>query len=85
MTEGQARKRLAFPKSRRLTKPSEFDQVRKSGRVQRGTFLVLSVAAGDDNGFRAGFVTSRSLGRAVVRNRVRRALRAIIRKSPTAT
>lgn len=80
MTEGQARKRLAFPKTRRLTKPSEFDQVRKSGRVQRGKFLVLSVAAGDGNGFRAGFVTSRSLGRAVVRNRVRRRLREIIRK-----
>ena len=39
---------------------------------------VLSIA--DDNPFRAGFVTSRALGSAVVRNRVRRRLREIVRK-----
>ena len=72
---------LRFPKSRRLTKPSEFDQVRGSGLAQRGKFLVLTVlsnAAG--NRFRAGFVTSRAIGSAVVRNRVRRRLREIVRK-----
>jgi ribonuclease P protein component len=73
-------KRFTFPKARRLTKPTEFDQVKENGRVQRGKFLVLSVATGDGNGFRVGFVTSRAVGSAVVRNRVRRRLREIVRK-----
>ena len=33
-----------------------------------------------DRGFRAGFVTSKRVGGAVVRNRVRRRLREIVRK-----
>ena len=73
-------KRLTFPKSRRLTRPSEFDQVRKQGRVERGKFLVLGYLQHPDSGFRAGFVTSRAIGNAVVRNRVRRRLREIVRK-----
>ncbi|HEV3393849.1 MAG TPA: ribonuclease P protein component [Chthoniobacterales bacterium] len=76
-----SRQRFRFSKSRRLTKPREFDQVRQSARAQRGEFLVLSVlsAAAVDR-LRAGFVTSRAVGSAVVRNRVRRRLREIVRK-----
>jgi ribonuclease P protein component len=56
--------------------------VKHKGRVQRGKFLVLSVLDAKDvtSPFRAGFVTSRAIGRAVVRNRVRRRLREIVRK-----
>ena len=73
--------RLRFSKSQRLTKPEEFDQIKQSGRSQRGTFLVLSVLPVTAGGqFRAGFVTSRAIGSAVVRNRVRRRLREIVRK-----
>jgi ribonuclease P protein component len=71
---------FTFPKHLRLTRPTEFEHVKKTGWVQRGRLLVLSVAASEENGFRAGFVTSRALGLAVVRNRVRRRLREIIRK-----
>jgi ribonuclease P protein component len=72
---------LRFPKSRRLTRPSEFDQVRKEGRSERGTLLVLGVLpAQDRHRLRAGFVTSKRIGGAVVRNRVRRRLRAIVRE-----
>ena len=39
---------------------------------------VLSV--NDVTRFRGGFITSRTIGRAVVRNRVRRRLREIVRK-----
>ena len=70
-----------FPKSRRLTQSAEFEQVKKNGRVYRGQLVVLSiVSANDATPFRAGFITSRALGRAVVRNRVRRRLREIVRK-----
>jgi ribonuclease P protein component len=72
---------LTFPKGRRLTKPTEFGQVKKNGRVQRGRLILLSVLETNTAArFRAGFVTSRAVGSAVVRNRVRRRLREIVRK-----
>jgi len=49
--------------------------------VHRGRLLLIGVVSSNDAGpFRAGFVTSRALGSAVVRNRVRRYLREIVRK-----
>jgi|SRR5437868_2527919 len=80
MTKGRPAKRLAFPKTRRLTHAAEFDRVKQNGRVQRGQFLVLSILDATGPAFRAGFVTSRAIGRAVVRNRVGRRLREIVRK-----
>ena len=74
-------KRLTFSKSRRLIRPAEFERVKKGGRQERGRLLVLGVLVDNAGGpFRAGFVTSRRLGRAVIRNRVRRRLREIVRK-----
>jgi ribonuclease P protein component len=70
-----------FPKTRRLTRASEFEHVKRDGSVQRGKLLMLGVLALESAGpFRAGFVTSRRLGSAVVRNRVRRRLREIVRR-----
>jgi ribonuclease P protein component len=72
---------LCFPRSRRLTRPTEFDRVRKEGRVTRGQFLSLGVLSGDAvERVRAGFITSRKLGGAVARNRIRRRLREIFRR-----
>jgi len=72
---------LSFPKSRRLTEAWQFERVRKEGRAQHGHLLMLAAFAGKEvDSFRAGFVTSRRIGRAVVRNRVRRRLREIVRK-----
>jgi len=74
-------KELAFPKRRRLRQPAEFERVKQDGRVQRGRLILLSVLETNDAaGFRAGFVTSRAVGSAVVRNRVRRRLREIVRR-----
>jgi ribonuclease P protein component len=73
-------KRLMFPKARRLTRPSEFDRVKKQGRVEHGKFLVLGFLREGALPMRAGFVTSRVIGRAVVRNRIRRRMREIVRK-----
>jgi ribonuclease P protein component len=72
---------LAFPKTRRLTASAEFDRVKKNGRAQRGSLILLSVLETNDAApFRAGFVTSRAVGPATKRNRVRRRLREIVRK-----
>ena len=74
------RRSLSFPKSRRLTRASEFERVRREGRAHHGGLLILGVLAAEEfHGFRAGFVTGRRLGSAVVRNRVRRRLREIVR------
>ena len=71
---------LTFPKSRRLTRAAEFERVRNHGTVTRGQLLSLAVlAANTGEKTRAGFVTSRKVGGAVARNRVRRRLREIFR------
>jgi ribonuclease P protein component len=75
-------KRLRFPKSRRLTLDSEFQRVRTEGASIRGGTLTLGVLkdAEAKAPVRAGFITSRRVGGAVVRNRTRRRLREIFRK-----
>lgn len=51
------------------------------GKTYRGPFLVLGVfVQKEEKAFRAGFITTKRLGGAVVRNRVRRRLRDIVRR-----
>ena len=72
---------LSFPKARRLSHRLEFERVKRDGVTRRGKFLMLNVVPVENSGtWRAGFVTSRRLGNAVVRNRVRRCLREIVRR-----
>ena len=72
---------LRFSRSRRLTRMLEFNRVRKEGRVTRGQLLSLAVLSpGGQTEMRAAFITSRKVGGAVVRNRVRRRLREIVRR-----
>jgi ribonuclease P protein component len=71
---------LSFPKTRRLMRDSDFQRVKREGQTEQGKLMVLGVfAVKDSGGRRAGFVVSRRLGNAVVRNRVRRRLREIVR------
>ena len=72
---------LTFSKSRRLTRTAEFLRVKNDGGAHRGALLILGVLQADDAGpFRAGFVTSKRIGNAVVRNRVRRRIREAVRQ-----
>ena len=72
---------FSFPRGRRLTRAAEYEHVKRNGFVHRGKLLVLSAASVKNSGpFRVGFITSRRLGGAVVRNRVRRRLREIVRQ-----
>jgi len=72
---------FSFPKSRRLTKASEYEHVKQKGFTRRGKLLMLNVVAVENSGpCRAGFIASRRIGGAVVRNRVRRRLREIVRQ-----
>ncbi len=72
--------RLRFGRDRRLLGTAEFARVRVEGKAQRGSFMILGVLEiGGALPFRAGFVTSKRVGGAVVRNRTRRRLREIVR------
>ena len=71
---------FSLGKSKRLTRSTDFARVRTDGRTIRGELMMLGIFVSDSpQPFRAGFVTSRRVGSAVVRNRVRRRLREIVR------
>ena len=79
------RGRFRFPAVRRLKLSREFDLVRKEGHAVRGGLLMLSVLPVDgEKRFRVGLITSRRVGGAVARNRVRRRLREIVRRNQQA-
>lgn len=71
---------LSFSKAKRLTRSTEFDRVRKEGRKIRGSLVSLTVLSNTGDGLGAGFITSRKVGGAAARNRVRRRLREIVRR-----
>ncbi len=71
---------LSFPRARRLTRAAEFSRVKGEGRAHRGALLIIGVLeTGVAEPPRVGFVTSRRVGGAVVRNLIRRRLREIFR------
>ncbi len=72
--------RLRFPKSARLSRASEFARIKRAGTSFHGKLVVLSVLKAEpESETRIGLITSRRVGGAVARNRVRRRLREIIR------
>jgi ribonuclease P protein component len=74
--------RLRFPRSARLVQTAEFRRVRSGGRKWKGRFIVLTVLdLESQKPARLGVVTSRRVGGAVDRNRVRRRLREVLRQA----
>jgi ribonuclease P protein component len=72
---------FSFPKERRLTHPAEFDHVKQSGIKQGSKLLGLNFAPVQSSApCRVGFIVSRRIGGAVIRNRVRRRLREIVHR-----
>ena len=68
-------------KDRRLRKSSEFAAIRREGRSWTDRVLVLITRRNGLNVSRFGFTVGRRVGNAVVRNRVKRRLRAVASKS----
>ncbi len=64
----------------RLTRSADFDRVRKQGRSWAQPLFVLSASRNGLDRSRFGFVVSRRVGGAVVRNRVKRQLREVVRQ-----
>ncbi|MCL4238783.1 MAG: ribonuclease P protein component [Anaerolineae bacterium] len=64
----------------RLRRNEDFARLRQEGRAWQHPLLILSVAPNGLAHNRYGFVTSKRLGTAVVRNRIRRLLREAVRE-----
>jgi len=72
--------RYLFPKSARLLKSGDFRNVYDDGfRVPGRYFVAFCLRRGEGEGAKVGFTTPRALGRAVVRNRIRRRMREAVR------
>jgi ribonuclease P protein component len=65
-----------------LTRKADFEAVYKKGGSWAGREIVIRVLPNGLEISRYGFVVSRRVGKAVVRNRVKRRLREIVRQSP---
>jgi len=64
----------------RLRRTDDFARLRAAGRVWRHPWLVLSMTTNGLPHNRYGFVTSKQVGGAAARNRVRRVLREAVRQ-----
>ncbi len=74
-----------LPRQSRMRRPEEFRVAMRTGRRAGGVTLSghLLLAAGpvpEDAGPKVGFIVSRAVGSAVVRNRVKRRLRELVRR-----
>ncbi len=77
---GASRKGSEFPKSVRLLRSSDFRKVYDQGKRQTcPLFAAFCVAGLFGPGPRIGFTTPRALGKAVIRNRLRRRVREAVR------
>jgi ribonuclease P protein component len=65
----------------RLRQRSDFLAAATGAKVATPAFVIQAFARGDDGGARIGFTVSKKVGNAVERNRVRRRLRDIVRRS----
>lgn len=63
----------------RLTRSQDFDRMRHEGRGFSHRWMLLSIAPNSLDHNRYGFVVSKRLGGAVVRNRTKRVLREAVR------
>ncbi|WP_341230191.1 ribonuclease P protein component [Nocardioides salarius] len=69
-----------LPAAHRLRDGSDFRAASRRGRRAGSRTLVAHLLVGDDDEVRIGFVVSKAVGNAVVRNRVKRRLRHLARE-----
>ncbi|MCB1229891.1 MAG: ribonuclease P protein component [Verrucomicrobiae bacterium] len=74
---------MRFPRDRRITSRRLFQRVRNQGESYGGHFLVLGVLKDERlaDPVKIGYITTRRLGNAVTRNRVRRRLRGVLQRT----
>ena len=72
----------SFPKSKRLLRHADFQQVYQKGRRQfTGNMTVFFLRRGSDGSIRVGLTVGKVLGDSVARNRIKRRMREAVRLS----
>lgn len=72
---------LSFPKSARILRSREFREVYDNGfRISGPFFAAFCLRRPEAQTSRLGFTTPRALGKAVVRNRLKRRIRETVRR-----
>jgi ribonuclease P protein component len=71
--------REKFPRSARLLRHTDFEQVYKRGKRHFSALMTVFFLARGDGGMRVGFTVGKVLGGAVIRNRMKRRLREAVR------
>ena len=67
----------------RLRRRAEFLKAATGSKAPAAPFVLQAVKRGEDGSARIGFTVSKKVGNAVERNRVRRRLREIVKRSAT--
>jgi ribonuclease P protein component len=70
---------LSFPRDVRLVRRGEFDAVYRAGKRRSNAHFTVFCRANGQPASRFGFSIKKTLGGAVLRNRIRRRVREIIR------
>jgi ribonuclease P protein component len=73
----------SFPRKEGLRGKKTFERVYRNGKVYQTRSIVLFCLREDVEGRKAAFVTSKKLGKAVARNRIRRRFREAYRRMKT--
>jgi len=68
-----------FPREARLVRKAEFDAVYRTGKRRSSSHFTVFFRANEQPRSRFGFSIKKTLGGAVVRNRIRRRLREMVR------
>jgi ribonuclease P protein component len=80
-TSGGTLKRFSFPKTNRLVSNKQFKAVLARNLCARNDLLTLFVAENNCGHLRLGVSVGKSIGGAVVRNRLKRLLREVFRQN----
>lgn len=68
-----------LPKQHRLTKSRDFSRIRRFGRSSSSPLVTLYVLPARTPDIRVGFSVSKRVGKATVRNHVKRVMREVVR------
>ncbi len=71
----------SFPKQVRILRPADFRRVYAEGsKVSSPYFAAFCLRRAETEGPKIGFTAPRALGKAVVRNRIKRRMREVVRR-----